>query len=259
VNTSRKLGVVLLLLAGAILRPSASRAENTLGDLDALMKKAEEGKGEGLPGYKAQIDLESVEDGESRRRVMTIRVGMVEGRSNNGLVEFLSPPSARGQRMLVVQRNMWFLSPNVSKPVPISPRQRLLGEASFGDVASTNYVGDYGPSLVREESLGGDDCWVLELKALYKNVTYDRILYWVSKSRGLGVKAEFYTLSGKKLKNAEFRYENTVRHEGRSRPFISEMIITDDLDPTRRVTMKFNDVAVAKYQALDFDLNALVR
>ena len=86
-----------------------------------------------------------------------------------------------------------------------------MGDAANGDIASTNYADDYIGTLSGEEPVKGEACHVLDLKAASKNVTYDRIRYWVSKERLVGVKAEFYTLSGKLFKTAEFRYDNRVR------------------------------------------------
>ena len=45
--------------------------------------------------------------------------------------------------------------------------------------------------------------------AVDKKATYDRIKYWISKERLAGVKAEFYTVSGKLFKTADLRIRAT--------------------------------------------------
>ncbi len=250
----------LALATGLVATPGlgGSPAEQAL-EPRALIKVVEEAKGEGLPGYTATVELVSVDGTVTRRQTMALKVGRVEKRSNNSLVEFLEPPNARGQKVLMVQRNMWFLRPGLGKAVPISPRQRLVGEASVGDVASTNYVDDYTATLARDEPCGSELCRVLELKAASPKATYDRVLYWVVLARLVAIKAEFFTVSGRRLKYSEFTYDNSVRFEGRTRAFLSEMVIHDDLDAARSTTMKFSGVKVAHFGASDFDLNLLTR
>ena len=48
-------------------------------------------------------------------------------------------------------------------------------------------------------------CWPKD-----KKTTYDRIKYWISKDRVVGVKAEYFTVSGKQFKSAAMAYTNTV-------------------------------------------------
>ena len=43
--------------------------------------------------------------------------------------------------------DMWVYLPDTSRPVRITPLERLSGDASNGDVARTNYAVDYSPSI----------------------------------------------------------------------------------------------------------------
>ena len=145
------------------------------------------------------------------------------------VAETLAPPKFRGNRILMVSGNMWFYRPDLSKPVPISRRQRLLGQAAYGDLASTNYAKDYNATPLGEEDVDGETCYVFDLKSIDKRATYDVIKYWISKSRLVGVKAEYFTVSGKKLKTGFMRYDSSVKVKGEVRPFISKITIYDDL------------------------------
>jgi hypothetical protein len=135
---------------------------------------------------------------------------------------------------------MWYIRPGVKRPVPISPRQRLFGDASNGDIASTRFADDYQATLLREEKLDGELCHVLELKANDKSVTYDRIVYWVSERRGLALQSEFYGLSGKLIKTARYEYGNRIEMNGRSGPFISRMTIQDAVNRSAHTTMDYS-------------------
>ena len=182
-------------------------------DAKDILQQADMARGGGLPGLMWNVELNARDEEGEQKRGMTVKAD-----ASNSLVEFLAPEKVKGQQMVMLGRNMWFVRPGLSKPVPMSPRQRLIGMASNGDVASTNYSGDYNAKLLKEEAINDEDCYLLELNAANKGVTYDRILYWVSKKRGVGVKAEFYTLSGKLFKFAEFEYGNDIRFEGKKSP-----------------------------------------
>ena len=164
----------------------------------------------------------------------------------------------RGQILLNIDQNMWFASLSVRKPIPVSPRQRLVGGTSYGDIAATNYAEDYEPTPLQGESVDGEDCYVFDLKANKKSVTYDRIKYWISKSRLVGVKAEYFTVSGKQFKSATFEYEHRVDLNGKERPFISKIHILDSLLENNTTTMIFSEPVLGKIPDSVFDLNLLL-
>jgi hypothetical protein len=151
---------------------------------------------------------------------------------------------------------MWLTKPGLSKPIPISPRQRMSGQASNGDIAATNYAGDYDAEMSSEETIDGEPCHVLELTAKHKRTTYDRIRYWVSVKGETAIKAEFYSLSGKLLKTARFEYGNTIEYDGKRIPFVSKMLIRDALIDAE-TTMEFGTVTVNPVSASEFDLGQM--
>ena len=73
--------------------------------------------------------------------------------------------------------------PEVSQPVRISLAQRLTGQVANGDLARANFSGDYNPKIVRTESIGNEKYLVLELTAVDRSVTYQRVMYWVNENR----------------------------------------------------------------------------
>jgi hypothetical protein len=99
---------------------------------------------------------------------------------------------------------MWIYLPDTSRPVRITPLERLSGDASNGDVARTNYAVDYAPVYLRTEKVGAEECYVLELTAKRKGSTYQKIEYWLRVQDARPVKAEFYLTSGKHIKSATF-------------------------------------------------------
>ena len=124
---------------------------------------------------------------------------------DKSLVEFVAPASDRGRYLLMLRDAMWIYMPNTSKPIRISPLQRLMGEASNGDVARTNYSVDYIPAMAGEENLGEVPTYILDLKAKDTDLSYTRVRLWVSKRTYEPIQAEFYVVSGMLMKKAYFR------------------------------------------------------
>ena len=247
-----RLSVFVIILT--CLLPAQFSGQGGRANANEILKQADRARAGGLPGVTWKVHLVSTDDGGEVTRDMIIKAADDDSR-----VEFLAPPKVKGQRMLIAGRNMWFAQPGLEKPIPISPRLRLSGQAANGDIASTNYSRDYEPSLIGEETVHGQQCYVLDLRATNKSVTYDRIVYWVSKSLLTGVQADFYTVSGKKFKTARFEYENNIEYQGRRFPFISKMTIVDAIHTANRTVMEYRDVKVGVIPAAEFNINLLLR
>lgn len=234
-----------LSLLGISLAHAAPDAHRILIDSD-------QARGGGLPGIVWEISLKS-RDGEKVDEPQRIMVKAVD---ESSVAETQEPARFKGSKILQVDRNMWLTKPGLSKPIPISPRQRMSGQASNGDIAATNYAKDYEAEMSGKETVDGESCHVLNLSAKHKRATYDKIKYWVSEKRSVGVKAEFYSVSGKLLKTARFEYNNTIEYEGKRAAFVSKMTIRDALIDAETV-MEFGTVKVKKIAAAEFDLGQL--
>ncbi|MBN1556525.1 MAG: outer membrane lipoprotein-sorting protein [Lentisphaerae bacterium] len=219
-----------------------------------ILREADKARGN-LGGVSWRIEMLAAEG----RRTNTMSC-TVKARGFDVLVEMLAPPKRKGNKLLMLDGNMWFYKPDLSKPAPISQRQKLMGNAAYGDIATTNYAEDYDATLLREESVDGETCYLFDLKARSKKVTYDGILYWVSKERLVGVKADYYTVSGKKFKSAVMTYDNEVRGEdGESLSFVSRIIIRDEMGSSDSTTMSFSNPVLEEIPHSVFDLNLLMR
>lgn len=235
----------LLLLAWSVSALAAP-------DPQALLARSDHARGGNLLGIVWEITLTS-HDGE---RVLEPQHLRVEASRDASVAETLEPARFKGSRLLQVGRNMWLDKPGLSKPIPISPRQRMSGQASNGDIAATDYAGDYRATLAGQAKLDGVSCYVLDLVAKHNRTTYDRIRYWVSASGALGLKAEFYSVSGKLLKTARFVYGNTIEYLGHRIPFVSRMDIRDALTPAETV-MTYSKVQVRAISPAEFDLGQM--
>lgn len=157
------------------------------------------------------------------------------------LVAFQEPARDRGKLMMRRGNEVWFYDPAAKTSLRISPQQRLLGQASNGDVVTTNFALDYTADLAGEEDIQDADrqtrsCFRLRLKANTAAVTYDAIDYWVEKGTYRPVKGKFYADSGRLLKLAFYR--SFAAALGAERP--SETVIIDGVDTSRVTRMVFS-------------------
>nr|AEQ20575.1 hypothetical protein [uncultured bacterium CSLF42] len=144
--------------------------------------------------------------------VQTGRYEVLAKGNEKTLIETLEPASAHGNSILMVGHDLWIFVQDVSQPLRISFQQRLMGDVANGDLARANFVGDYTPSIAKENS----QFYVLNLNAKFDDVTYSRVLLVVEKKTFRPVKAQFFAASGKLLKSGS--YENYREVEGALRP-----------------------------------------
>jgi outer membrane lipoprotein-sorting protein len=205
-------------------------------------------------GYNWKVKLESSdEDGESSF------LYLVKSKGNNAHVSVLEPARSKGEVMLFNDRTIWFFKKTLSKPVAISARQKLSGQAVNGDIASTNYARDYIGKIIGEEDVDGKACYVLDLKSKSDKSTYDGIKYWVSKKKRLGLKAEFLSLEGKPLRVATFKYGNKLKISGKSIDFVSEVKIIDAQNPKSFSVMTYTSPKIDTPPDSLFNVNNLLR
>src|SRR5215470_9862998 len=85
-----------------------------------------------------------------------------------------------GRKALTVGEKMWLIIPGTENPVPITKNQRLMGGASFGDVASMRLAEDYTAVLRPEqENVGNRPAYVLDLTAKSPKASYPKVTLWL--------------------------------------------------------------------------------
>ncbi len=223
---------VSLFMISIILMTGRLRAQGQTEKLsaDQILQLSDMGRN-GWDSYAVHTTIENFVDGEKKdvgRFDVTIK-GL-----NKTLVKFLNA-DVKGQYLLMVDDDMWLYIPNTRKPIRITPLQRLMGDASNGDVARTRYAEDYSAKLLRTEVLDGTPCYVLDLKAKRDGATYNHIVYWVEKSNNRPKRAEIYLTSGKHYKTIDFdKYE-----EINGKTLLTQMTITDRLQTGRTTIMLY--------------------
>ncbi len=158
------------------------------------------------------------------------------------LIRFVLPARDTGKLMLKNGNDMWFYDPTSKASVRLSPQQRLLGQASNGDVATVNLAKDYKATLVGDEDIQDGErrtrkAHKLALVAAAPDATYASIEMWVDVENNRPLKARFFAESSRLLKTVYYR--RFQPQLGAERP--TESVMIDGLNPQSVTLMRFSD------------------
>ncbi|MFL5815623.1 MAG: outer membrane lipoprotein-sorting protein [Bdellovibrionia bacterium] len=245
-NNKSKLAALVLSLSSLAHAATPSATD--------LLKSADRARGGLVNGLEWTVNIESVEDGDKSNRTFQVRALDI-----NALVQAVAPARNKGEVFLFNDHDLWFARPGLKKPVAISARQRLTGQAANGDIASTHYSRDYSATVESKGAVNGEPVTILKLKAKDPKVTYDQIRYFVSDKRGLALKAEFMTLQGEVMKTATFEYGNQIASGSEHFPFVSKMTIRDAKIPENVSVIQYTDPQVKATSPSLFNVNNLTR
>ncbi len=251
--------MLALALAFAVL-PAPTFAADTVA---ALLKQADAFR---LPSASARIDTQ-VElyknDALDKERLYTVYVK--PGRRS---LVLMKSPSEIGQKVLMLADQFWLLMPESQRPLRITASQKLLGEASTGDIASMTWSADYDGVVKHEVDCPAPPatlpeltaparprrCLHLDLAQARDGVTYARVELYLEKSSKLPIKADLYVGSGKRAKEAWYAAETVD-----GQPRIMSMLLTDDIQPNRRTLIRYRAIEPKEAPDAFFNPAALVR
>lgn len=242
--------LALLALATAA---TLARADN---DVTALLKAADRYRAgaENLQ-VETQVTVLNRDGSTDKERRYTVFAQA----QHKSLVLMRSPAEA-GQKVLMLGDDFWLLLPGSQRPLRITPMQKLLGDASTGDIATMSWAEDYTGTLVGEEqcdstgpapgraksgdasapggraAAGGASvpCLHLSLQSARKGLTYARIELWVGKARSEPLKAELYVQSDKLAKLASFVLDRADKPTQ-----VTEMVLTDKLSSHKETRVRY--------------------
>lgn len=198
----------------------------------SIVEKADQVR---FPSEGFQVDI-SIVTAQVDKQAETRKYRVLSKGNDNTVVMVTEPASDRGQIILMKGRDLWVFMPDVSQPVRISLAQRLTGQVANGDLARANFAGDYNPKIIRSENINGENYLVLELNAVDRSVTYQRVIYWVNQKTFWPFKAEFYSLSNRLLKKC--RYENFQTMAGKVRP--TRLVMEDALRSGEQSVLEYS-------------------
>lgn len=177
----------------------------------------------------------------------------VFAQSDRRSLVLMQSPAEKGQKVLMLGDDFWLLMPSSQRPLRITPMQKLLGDASTGDIATLSWSSDYAGTLVgegaclsvgdqksQEKSASGAlsesaRCYQISMTAVRKGVTYQRIELWVGKTHHEPVRADLYVQSDKLAKQARFVLDKPGSRDAQ----VTEMLLTDQLGNGKQTRVSY--------------------
>jgi outer membrane lipoprotein-sorting protein len=227
-----KIKQVLLIAAGL----ACAQLSFSAVSIEQVLLKSDEIRNPQLD-YECYVKVTDNQAGKKSKE-STYKV-LAKGREKS-MVESLTPAVDRGRILLMNGSNYWGYLPNVSKPLRISMQEKLTGEVSNGDLSRANFSGDYTPSLQETKTIGKEKFYVLNLEAKTKEVTYGRVVLWVKADSNRPHYAEFYAVSGRKLKTC--KYEGYRSFGGAVRP--TRLTMTDAVKQGANSVIEYTAVTI---------------
>ncbi|MCW5635588.1 MAG: outer membrane lipoprotein-sorting protein [Rubrivivax sp.] len=224
------------IAATAATAATVAASTTSAPDVPALLKAADRYRaGAEALQVETEVTVTNRDGTPDKKRRYTV-FAQAERRS---LVLMRSPAEA-GQKVLMLGDEFWLLLPGSQRPLRITPSQKLLGDASTGDIATLSWASDYTGTLVGEEPCTGTGeakprpCLHLTLQAARRSSSYQRIELWIGRERHEPVRAELYVQSDKLAKLAHFVMDKPV-----SPARVDEMVLVDRLGSHKETRVRY--------------------
>jgi len=253
--------IIISILISILAFSSLTHADEQQLTATKILEQSDKLRNPSMP-FATQITLIEYNKGkEVSRSVIKVHS---KKKSNNGqyrsLVQFLRPQSDSGKLMLQNGNDIWFYDPSAKNSIRLSAQQRLMGQASNGDVMTSNFSLDYHVKLLAEEVIKDATqkqrtVYHLKMIAKTKDVTYASADYWVEKGTNRPIKVKFYSYNKRLMKIAY--YTNFQNQLGEVRP--TQVLIIDGVDSSKVTRMQMSDYRAVSIPEAWFQRNYLPR
>ncbi len=161
---------------------------------------------------------------------------------DKALVVCIQPATQKGNLLLLQKEDLWYYVKSTSRPMKITPLQRLSGAVSFVDVTRLNWSEDFTVDSYEVLKVGNHDEYLLHLVAMSPQVSYRKIDLWIDERIKTPMKEDIYLTSGKLYKTVLFsKYENV-----RGKEMNVQMEFIDHFNHERKSVLSFSDVKQEK-------------
>ncbi len=140
---------------------------------------------------------------KSNRRIQTLTMDTEEG--TRSITLFMQPANVKNTRFLTIENkdrdnDQWIYLPSLRKVKRIAAGERdgsfMGSDFSYSDMSGRD-LDDSNYELIKEETINGRLCWVVESKPKEgKTSAYGKTVSWVDQQTSLTIKVEFYDENG---------------------------------------------------------------
>lgn len=250
---------IFFFVAALIVFPAQANGD----DMAVLLKQADAYR---IPSAAARVEV-SVESyrNELLNKERQYTVYIKPGRRS---LLLMRSPMEVGQKVMMLGDQFWLLMPDSQRPLRITASQRLLGEASTGDISSMIWSEDYTGELVGDVNcptpptgLPGIElpskaraCLHLNLSAAHPGVSYTHVDLFLDKTTKMPVKADLFVISGKQAKEAWYEPRMVG---GKLR--IMGMVLLDQIQVSHYTVVRYLNMVAKEMPEEFFNPASLVR
>lgn len=200
-----------LLLVGSVISPLQAQTPEEKG---LAIAKESISRDDGFKDMtsKTTMVLQN-RAGKQSKRYMEMRILEVPGDGDKSLSIFRRPKDVQGTAMLtfthpVKPDDQWMYLPALKRVKRISSRNKsgpyMGSEFAFEDLGSQE-VAKYTYRWLKDETVNGQPCFVVERKPAYKYSGYTKQITWIDKKEYRILKTDFYDRKGSRLKTLYFK------------------------------------------------------
>jgi len=232
-----------LFMCGAVANAAQMDPQSRLVEADGYRMLGE--------STKSIVEVTELED-EKLKRAELYEVYSKQGKGS--LVVFKSAADA-GQKMLMLDDKFWMFLPRTRRPIRITPMQKLLGDASAGDLSALSWSESYEiDGAVKTVDFEGIPAVVMPLQSSTKGNTYDRIELVLSDDGNFPLKADLYLKSGKLAKVATFE-----KGEREGVDVVASMKLKDSIKKNSETIISYKDSEPAEIADKLFNPSFLIK
>ena len=159
-----------------------------------------------------------------------------------------------GQKVLMIKDDFHLFLAKSKRAIRITPMQKLLGDASTGDIANMTWHEDYNAELKETSLFENKPAHILELQAKHAFSTYTRILLFVDKTTGQPLHAKLFLQSGKLAKEAYYHIGSINQQ-----PLVTGMTLLDSINPTQVTRIRYTAIEQTQFPDKFFNVQYLLR
>lgn len=255
---------LLLILPLLSLFPLSAPAQTPRGKGLAIAVEADK-RDQGWGDSRA--DMKMVlrnKQGETSGREIRVRTLEVDGDGDKSLTIFDHPADVEGTAFLSYTHatepdDQWLYLPALKRVKRIASANKsgpfMGSEFAFEDISSQE-VEKYSYKWLRDETLDGKDCFVVERTPRYEHSGYTREVVWIDKVHYRPQKVEYYDRKGADLKTLTF-------HDYQE--YLGQYWRADRMEMVNHLNGKSTTLAWTNYRfrngftGRDFDRNSLKR
>lgn len=203
-----------ILILSLLFNISFATLAETAEEKGLAIAKEVDKRDTGFKDFTAKMEM-ILKNKQGKTSVRNVRVKTleVEGDGDKGLSIFDKPRDVKGTAFLSYSHStkpddQWLYLPALKRVKRISSRNKsgpfMGSEFAYEDISSQE-LDKYTYKYLRNETLDGIDCFVIERYPTYKNSGYKRQIVWINKKEYRPEKIDFYDRKNTLLKTLRFK------------------------------------------------------